>query len=251
MKNEEFIIQILEHWGLSVEKIPESEHPTPDFIATAENSSYLIELKTKSSNPEVVEQRESVLDAGEIFKEHTPMERRNRLSGIIHSATNQLRSFDAGEAIQLVWLHSIGHAADAQMQLFETAVYGSTTLVDWSENGISGDCYFFTNSDFFRYREDLDGAVISTPKEAKICLNPLSNNYEKFKRSFLCTTLDQGICDPYERERAGVAYIVDGDVDRNCKNAVLRYLRNKYQQEKLMDMTMNHMSVSLAYPHTD
>ena len=63
------------------------------------------------------------------------MQRRNRLSGVIRSASTQLNDYDANNSFQIVWLHSEGHSAEAQMDLFEIALYGSTTLVDWSEIG--------------------------------------------------------------------------------------------------------------------
>lgn len=251
MSQEEFVTQVLELWGLSVTKIPEQQEKTPDFLATAGDSSYLIELKTKSPNPDVLERRDAALGAGELFEEHISMVPRNRFSGVIRSATDQLDAYEADDAIQLIWLHSEGHSANAQMDQFEITLYGSTTLVDWAEKGTAGDCYFFTNSDFFRYRDILDGAILSTPEKAKICLNPLSDNYERFKESFLCVTLNEGICDPYAREAEGVAYVVDGDVDRNDKNSVLAFLREKYGQEKLMDMTMGHFSATVAVPHEE
>lgn len=249
MNPEEFVIQALQYWGLEVSKIQEQEEKTPDFFAIAGDSSYLIELKTKSPNPEALERRNASLDAGELFGESTPMVRRNRLSGIIRSAVEQLDAFDAGSAFQLAWFHSEGYAADAHMEQFEIALYGSTTIVDWSENGSARQCYFFTNSDFFRYRQVLDGAIVSTPAQVKLCLNPLSENYTQLKESFICAALQEGICDPYAYEAEGIAYVVDGDVDRNDKNSVLDFLRKKYEQEKLSDMTMSHRSVTVAVPH--
>jgi hypothetical protein len=251
MSQETFITQVLEHWGLTVTKIPEQQEKTPDFLAVAGESSYLIELKTKSPNPDILNQREAALNTGELFEEHIPMLPRNRFSGVIRSATDQLASYNADDAIQLIWVHCEGHSAKTQMDQFEITLYGSTSLVDFSENGTMGDCYFFSNSDFYRYKHILDGAILSTPEEAKICLNPLSENYEKFQESFLCTSLHEGICDPYAREKEGVAYIVDGAVDRTDKNSVLSFLRNKYGQDKLMDMTMNHMSATVAVPHRE
>jgi hypothetical protein len=123
MSQEELITHILEHWGLDVTKIPETDDKTPDFLAVGEDSSYLIELKTKSPNPELLERREAALSTGELFEEFLPMQRRNRLSGVIRSASTQLNDYDANNSFQIVWLHSEGHSAEAQMDLFEIALY--------------------------------------------------------------------------------------------------------------------------------
>ena len=251
MNQETFVIQVLEHWGLSVTKIPKGQEKTPDFLAVADKSTYLIELKTKSPNPEVLSKKEIALNADEFFEEHTPMASRNRFSGVIRSATDQLENYDADNAIKLVWVHCVGHSAKLRMGRFEKTLYGSASLADLSENGTLRDCYFFTNSDFYRYKCVLDGAILSTPKECKICLNPLSENYKKFQNSFLCTSLSEGICDPYAREKEGVAYIVDGDIDRTDTDSVLTFLRKKYGNEKLMEMPMTYMSMTSSVPKSE
>lgn len=251
MDPERLATLMLEHIGCLVEKIPETDEKTPDFFVTLECDQYLIELKAKEANPEQIRERDEQLDAGEIYEEFEPVLRQNRLSGIVRDATGQLDSHNHDGIFRLAWFMAIGHNASAKMHQFESTLYGSTTLVDWSENGTAGDCYYFYNSDFHRYRQSLDGAIVSTQQELKLCLNNYSPRYENLKASSLVRAFANGVCDPVQREEAGEAYIVDSEVDRNNLQDVLDYLRRKYKQERLTNMTMNHMSATIAVPRNE
>ena len=52
-------------------------------------------------------------------------------------------------------------------------------------------------------------------------------------------------------EESGIAFIVDGPVDRRDTNAVLGFLKEKYNTEKLMVMPMNHFEAHVAVPHDE
>ncbi len=156
--------------------------------------------------------------------------------------------YDDADILRLVWLHAEGHNSSGQMGLFEATLYGSTSIVDFSEKMSLGTCFYFQNSDFYRYRKNLDGAIVSAGTEVKILLNTYSPRYERLRDSLLVSRFKDGVCDPVKIESEGRGYIMDGDVDRSNKEAVLEYLRQKYHQEKLKDMTMNNLSVHMAIP---
>ncbi len=73
------------------------------------------------------------------------------------------------------------------------------------------------------FRDILDTAIVSTEAEAKLLLNPLSPQYEQMKTSSLPKHLGNAVIDPIELEKEGQTFLVEGDVDRNNKEAVLRY----------------------------
>jgi hypothetical protein len=187
------------------------------------------------------------MDAGEIFEEDAELLHQNRLSGLIRDAVDQLAADELDERpFKLVWLMGTGHDASAKMAQFEATLLGSTHI--WSKNGVL-PCYYFSNSAFFRHRNNLDGAIISTPDELKLCLNNHSPRFEELKKSNLCTVFDAGVLDPISNAENGIALIVDADLNRNCKEAVIQHLRGKYSDPKITDITMNEFSVTAVHPH--
>lgn len=57
-----------EHFHLQVEKIPESDKRTPDFLVRDGTNEYLVEVKEKEANPALGEAREEAFSKGELFE---------------------------------------------------------------------------------------------------------------------------------------------------------------------------------------
>jgi hypothetical protein len=245
MNYEPVVKSFFESLGYQVEKITESEEESPDFLISDDSSSYVLDLKTKFPSSEEVEERRRILDSGEIHNIQETVINKNRLSGIIRKAGEQLSRFDNENLFRIVWLLATGHLAEPRMLQFEATLYGTTAVV--SSIG-AGDSYFFYNSDFYRYRELIDGAIVSTEKRAKLLLNPLSPRYARLKASSLPKHLGTVIVDPVELESQGKVFIVDSDVDRTDKDAVLSYLRSKYGIPDLVNLTMVYLSGTLDVP---
>ena len=70
------------------------------------------------------------------------------------------------------------------------------------------------------------------------------------KSSSLSKQLGDDGVDPIELEKAGKAFIVNSDVDRNDTEAVLRYLRNKYKSDDLVKINMKYLSLTTVIPKT-
>ncbi|MBT2972172.1 MAG: hypothetical protein KME56_19485 [Candidatus Thiodiazotropha sp. (ex Ctena orbiculata)] len=226
MEPEEFVTEVLSSMGFGIEPIETGEDKTPDFLVRGDDSLYLIEVKTKNSDPAILEEREKVLKKGEVFQEDTPVARRNRISGVISSAVKQLNSYDSVEHnFKLVFLLANGHHPDVQMSVFESCLYGVKDAVDFVGEGGVLPAYFADNSDFYNLQESLDGAIVSTERLAKFCLNPHSPRYEELRNSELRRAFKKGVCDPIQQEEAGIAFVVDGDVNRRDENEVLEYLK--------------------------
>jgi hypothetical protein len=77
------------------------------------------------------------------------------------------------------------------------------TIVDLSSNNaVASTCYYFNFSQFFKYRESIDGVMVSGRKgETTVCINNYSPRYEQFKQSALVKSMPVGVRDPiYEEE---------------------------------------------------
>lgn len=255
MSTEEMVRKFLEeHFGLQVEKIPECEQKTPDFFVHNGEEKYLIEVKEKESNPEISQGREKALSNGELYEIAQSIEPKTTLANIVRSGKRQIDSFVEDEnTFRIIWVHCSGLAYSATKDQILSGIYGSETVVDWGNEGaFSGTCYYFNESQFFRYRDDIDAVIVSCRNsEVQMCLNNHSPRYQALKSSSLSVNFKQGLCDPLAQEEYGLAFIVDAPIDRSDTNAVLSFLKEKYNTEKLMVMPMNHFEAHVAVPHDE
>ncbi len=206
----------------------------------------MLELKTKFPSEEELDERRQVLSSGEIHNIDEIITFQKGLSKIISKAKNQLKNYKKGEEIlRLVWLVSTGHLAEPRLDQFETTLYGSTYLQTTERYG---NCYFFYNSDFFKYRDVLDAAIVSTASKGKLLLNPLSPRYTRMKNSSLINHfIDGSIIDPMKLDKEEQAFLVDSDVNRAEEQAVLQYLKEKYKTDKIAVVTMHYMSGTMDF----
>ena len=225
-----FVQNKLENMGFCVDRISESDRPRPDLVVSVRNATYVIEVKTKEPNAEVTAKRDEILESGDIFSHTEPLGPRNLLSGLVKNAAKQLRAYSRSELTDfysIVWLYCVGLHAEDRCEQFINTLYGSTMITDW-DGDFTGPCYFFRNSEFYRHRNTLDAAVVSTDENLLLCLNPLSHRYEKVKETKLISELLDWTLDPLEWEARGEALFVDGAVDRGNQRAILDFLRKKY-----------------------
>lgn len=232
-------IRILESWAFSVTPIPESASKSPDFLVERDGASFVFELKEKLDDIALLTQERKRLEAGEIVSHAEPAGRINRVSGIVRHGVDQLSSYEAPPgAFHLLWLHAAGRDPELQMEQFRATLYGMTNIFDL-DSSRSIRCYYFHHSDFYRWREMLVGAVLSTLDHLQLCLNTVSPRLQEFRRSPLVQILTSGLLDPERLEREGSAFIADCDVDRNQPGAVLQFIQQKYKRSKLTDMNMS------------
>lgn len=251
MDIEQAIGEQLKQWGFSVEKIPEATVPRekrPDYKVWLEDETYLVEVKSREDDPEESKERKEVLSQGEIYSEHKPLIRKNTVSGIIREAHDQLKDYGEPEWLNVVWLCAVENAQEAKFDQFKAALYGTTQIFDLEGDGFHRACYFFRNSEFFRYRDVLDAAFVSTLSQVTLCLNPHSPRFEEVRSSKLAEKLGSAVIDPVVRESNGEAYIVDSDVNRNDEEAVLDYLREKYGKPKLNKIDLGWYSGTVQDP---
>jgi hypothetical protein len=247
---------LLAHLGIDVQAIETSNEERADFLARIGDAVTLVEEKTKLEDPGAEAVRQEALREGKVHPTHIPIKPDNRLSGINRKASKQLASSASTFAhdFRLVWFTATGNGCLGKQQQFIATIYGTSGIVEL-DNSQYRACYFFRNSDFFRFRENLDGAVAaySDGKElsATLCLNPLSPRYVEFKASPFVKAFGTAVRDPVTDEKEGRAFIVDRDIDRKNQNSVLEFLQQKYSTKPLMSMDMGYSSISVQVSKQD
>lgn len=253
MSTEDLVKRILEeNFNLQVEKIPESDKQTPDFLAYDCKNKYLIEVKGKEGNPKTSNAREKAFSQDEIFKISESLESKNILQDIIRKGRGQIKAHVEDMSIfRIVWVHCTGLTYDATMEQIHAGIYGSETVVECSksDDAFSGTCYYFGFSQFFKYKETIDAVMITGQRgEAVLCLNNFSPRYSSLKKSSFVKSMTDGVIDPIYEKTSGTAIIMDGDLDRKKPAEVLKYLQKKYKIEKLNVMKISQMEVQMAIP---
>ena len=244
---------VLEAWDASAEEVPTSNKEESDWLATLGGFRLLIEEKTKLEDPARTAARSEALKANEVFGGTTPLSRNNRLSGIIRKASGQLTSTGTtlDHDARVVWLTAVGFDAETKYYQAFSTLYGTTKVFELGKSSMR-DCYFFHQSDFFRFRSHLDGAVIAflsgETVTMKLCLNPYGERWQALRDSPFASKFPTGLVDPVAQETSGQALMVDTDIDRKDTNAVLAFLQDKYKVERLMNMDMNIATAVVAVP---
>lgn len=242
--------QVLNQWGATTEPLPTSSKEESDWLTILDGFRLLIEEKQKFNNSEAQQARETVLRAGQVHGTSLPLIHNNRISGIVRKAAGQLSSTakDIGHDAKILWFTGMGFDGEAKHYQFIATLYGSTRVFELDRPKMK-ECYFFRNSDFFRYRDHLDGAIAAYLNNdvltMKLCLNPYAQNWIALRDSPFAKQFKLGLIDPVAEESAGDAYIIDTDLPRNDKSGVLRYLEQKYRLKRAMNMDMNLASATV------
>lgn len=245
--------QVLESWGATAEKLPTSTKEESDWLAVLDGCRLLIEEKTKFTNSDLLVARKAALEGGNPHVTTTRLVRNNRLSGIVRKASSQLESSGAElrHDLRVMWLTSVGCDSEAKQMQFRSTLYGSTKIIE-VDGKLFKPCYFFYNSDFFRYGNYLDGAIAAHLVGEKVtmflCLNPYSENWQLLRDSPFSIKFPNGLIDPLAEESAMEAFVADTDIDRKDPGAVLTYLQNKYRTGRLVNMDMNMASAEILIP---
>lgn len=254
MKTQSTAAQVLELWKATFEQLPTSSEQEADWIATLDGCKLLIEEKTKFDEPTAEVKRKSALTSGEMYSQTLPLTAKNVLSNIVKKSSKQLLSSSSKTDyhLKILWFNSVGFDAEAKHFQLIATLYGSTNIAELNQSKLK-ECYFFRNSDFFRFKDQLDGAVVlyftsESSATMKLCLNPYSKNWEALRDSPYAKKFLNGIIDPIADEATGNSYIADTNIDRNNKAAVLDYLQNKYKLDRITEMDLNIASVVFTTP---
>lgn len=246
-------MQVMQIWGATVTQLPTSSKDECDLLAALDGVHLLVEEKTKLDDPRDTQAREASFARGDVHGSVLPLRHNNTISGIVRKATDQLSSTgsDVAHDLRVIWFTGVGYHAEAKQHQFISTIYGSTRVFELDRPQMR-PCYFFRNSDFFRFRDHLDGAIAAfltgDTLTMKLCLNPYSQGWERLRDSPFSQHFKVGLVDPIAEEHAGEAYVVDSDMSRSNEYEVLRFLEKKYGLEKAQNMDMHLASAAVRVP---
>jgi len=245
------IADFLRDRGLEVVQLRERDERTPDLLVAYQHERYIIEIKSKRDNEALLREEAQLLAKGEIVKHFEGVGRRVPVTRVIESAIKQIRNLPPRASdFRLIWLHAEGLRPKLQMQQFHGTLYGTTDIIDLE--GPTRLCYYFYHNELHKFRDELDGAILTDGEKGQLCLNNFSPRTGNLRESFLAKeAFKDGICDPDALESNNGVLIADGPEDRQDSDAVLRFLQKKYGRTMIMKMDMGYYEFRTTLPVDD
>lgn len=237
---------LLEDFGFEAQSLPsDTSKRSPDFAATKDGERFLFELKERLDDPEALSRERELLNRGEVAQNFESMGWNDRVSEKARDGVGQLRAANDPDAFQLLWLHAGGRNPETQLEQFRATLFGTTQIFELGSSHLTS-CYYFHESVFFKYREALSGAVLTTPSSLQIAVNTMSPRLEQFRSSSLVKTFHNALLDPDKSETKGLIYVADCPHHRRQKQMILDYLEKKYGKVRLMDMPLTMVTVRVT-----
>ena len=255
--------QFLEYVGYTANDVPTAEgQRSADLHATCPNNEkppLLVEAKEKEPDKELCRLRDEKLRAGEMHELFAELGEQPVLNRIMDDAIGQLRETQDRypDALRFVFVVCTGFNAEHRFEQFRHRAVGIATVVDFGENGSLQECYFFRDSDFFKYRNILDGVIFAQMHgdgqgfEASLYPNCYANRYESLRD---CEALKAVLCDGFvdvaSRSVEGLVWSLhDVAGNRSNEQEMLAAVRTKYNlSERVMTMQMKHAGVEMLVP---
>lgn len=201
--------------GFSAKLIQRSSSKTPDLCANDGENTYLFELKMRHDSKEP-----------SLFRTD-PMVRLNTISGLVSDATKQLKSMGSEDTIRMLWFLGQPPNEKTFYEQLRMTLYGIRVVVGL-RNGrsIPAECYYAGYSDFYRYRDVLDGAILGTV--AAIFINDFSLHADLLKNSRLSKLAGSAVLDPRDIEKSDDFFVLRDSVDRSNEKSVLQCLEKNH-----------------------
>jgi len=240
----------LEDLDFDVELLEETDGgKTPDLLASKEGERFLVEVKSKQDDEKELLRQRARSAAGQVGRWSEPWAPRNTIARAVREGVQQLAAFPRDSYdFALLWLHADGRDSESQFQQFAHTLFGLTRVFSLHDSAFDYECYYFHESAFFSFRATLDGAIISTPSSAQLCVNTYSPRVGGLRNSMLARALEGGVRDPAALEAQGEAIIADCDADRRKTGEIIGYLQRKYNVELLQNI---HVGRLTAWVDTD
>jgi len=212
--------KILEDKGFKVELIEEtSEKKTPDLLASDSHTQLLIEMKERYGTDR------SSMDGLDVRLDKVA--RLNTLSGISKEAAKQLQLHSSDQMFNLLWLYADPANRNLHYEQFRMTTYGIRIVTGMhAGHGFLKECYYATDSDFYRWRDVLDGVALGN--FGGMFVNDYSPRYRRFRTTNFVQLFKSAVCDPTALEQRGDAFRLDSDVDRRDEEAVKKAIEAKY-----------------------
>lgn len=241
MQNKDYereVIKFFKRLSMPIQKVPESSEKTPDFLIEG-NERVLIELKVKFDSKELHQEQKETLDSGGVYQHSELTGYTGKIAKIISEGNSQLKKQKDTTNSQFCFLFIIasGVTASSQVKQMISTLYGCMPIVDLTGKSTQAkNCYYFTESQFFRFKDSLDGVFIVNVDENVVdfILNDKSINYESLMQSEFLDKCRKytAVLDPVELEANGHIYIADCELNRKNTQDVENYVFKKYGIEK-------------------
>lgn len=255
-KNEMQLGEFLRDLGFSVYRIPRSdEERRPDFIASKDHESYVIEERSKEllrlfDRAERQAKKCGIGSASEYLKPS------NTLSGIVKKKKGQLAHTESADAFRILWFSCMHSGAEHIFELMRRTLYGLAYVSVWSANApdllkASVPCYYYYRSTFFGCPW-LDATVLWSGRLWALCVNEFSEHVEALRKSSLYNLFVEGggLVDPQKLEKAGCAFLIQGSLDRTDEHAKWDYLLKEYGFRTSV-LTESAFAGMISVPHTN
>lgn len=231
--HEELVRKNFEAAGFRVEKIAEAAEKRCDWRVNDDTDEYIVEEKDKEDSDSHKKLVEKAHQDGSAFGT-APVVGNKRAAEVLRKAAKQVASTPAVEAaFRLIWFASHGADADYVLETARRSLYGNATVFPCDHRGEMGEertCFYWYHGEFHRL-QDIDAVILYGRGKWALCINHFSPRYAAFRKSKLAALFHsprQRPMDPLEMEKMGIAYIVDGAVDRKNESAIQMFLRKKY-----------------------
>ena len=233
--NRKAVISILQGFGFSAFEIPEESQKgrRADIRATKDTQSFLIEVKSRENHPEFMSRLKKANDL-EIVSYEKQLHRSNSLGKIICDAVRQLEDTpDDVRSFKCIWFRALESLITDEFDFIKATLYGTRHLLVCDQSIIFSyvSCYYFDPNEFYKFRS-LDAVVLENGKRVELCLNSLSCRFDEFRCSSLYRIFESKgtlrIIDPNKLEMGKEILVADTDVPRNDREAVIRFIQEKY-----------------------
>ncbi len=230
-------IDLLARWGVHVARVPTAKGvkdvKTPDLRGSGGPDLYAVELKQRDSD-RVLDRMPAALDP-HVVQVLPPlaMSRDQAVQSCIRECVHQLRG-EANTTFRIGWVHCEGFDSDTDQVQLQNSFLGTEYLSDRGIGGRAYSCHFFLESDFWRYRTELDGAIVSRQVthdqvNVSVLLNPHSPRSDRLRSSaFIAALGPAALVDVVAEEAERTCLIADCAIDRRDADGVLAYVCEKY-----------------------
>lgn len=244
----EIVTSFLLSRGLAAVTIPMTERKTPDLLVNSgQTDACLLEIKSKQDDPAELSQLENELATGQVVGRSKSIDYWNRLDAILGEGVEQMTTHDPSRQMHhFIWFHCSGvDAAAAELRL-QATLYGTQKLVSTCIKNVI-TAYYYSNCAFHRYRDALDGVVISRGTKGGLYLNGLSSRISAAQNSAFA----RAFVNPFLPEMMTIdpdVMICDATAPRGDEQAMLDHLRQKYRVTHLQLMPMGMLSALVKIP---
>ena len=236
---------------LRVAEIPRSASKTPDLIIEeGAPDSTLLELKQKTHDEEELSAYLKQMDDVGFAQRSRPTGHRNRLDGIIRFGVQQLVAKDPQRVhLRVLWIHCEGHDSHLHDMQLRATIYGTQKLFSNEHRNII-TCFYFCDSSFYRYRQELDAVVISRGDGAQLALNDHSPRFSAIKSSKFASVFGAGVYFPQQYQITDDTMFCDYAGPRTSERTIIEYLMSKYgfTHLQIINMGMHEATASVEPP---